>query len=185
DHVGTPLREGLVLAHNCLVGAGLRQSIRLGRERAGGDRFRYRALVGARSRLVQCSPRLYVCVGLHPGAILSYRPLPNRRLDAESLAPKGPRGRRQGRSRPPISPKHARRLGRAGGCGWIGPPEPSSAHAHPQTSLAERGQELRGGLYRVPEIVTLGRLPGEGESDSRWRTKEVRHVGSDTLTPGF
>src|SRR5262249_49842242 len=41
------------------------------------------------------------------------------------------------------------------------------------------------GLYRVPEIVTLGRLPGEGESDSRWRTKEVRHVGSDTLTPGF
>jgi hypothetical protein len=40
-------------------------------------------------------------------------------------------------------------------------------------------------LYRVPEIMTLGRLPGEGESDSRWRTSEVRHVGSDTLTPGF
>jgi glutamate synthase domain-containing protein 2 len=30
DHVGTPLREGLVLAHNCLVGTGLRQSVRLG-----------------------------------------------------------------------------------------------------------------------------------------------------------
>ncbi len=30
DHVGTPLREGLVFAHNCLVGVGLRQSIRLG-----------------------------------------------------------------------------------------------------------------------------------------------------------
>src|SRR5262249_55540151 len=30
DHVGMPLREGLVLAHNCLVGAGLRQSVRLG-----------------------------------------------------------------------------------------------------------------------------------------------------------
>jgi glutamate synthase domain-containing protein 2 len=30
DHVGTPLREGLVLAHNCLVGAGLRDAIRLG-----------------------------------------------------------------------------------------------------------------------------------------------------------
>jgi glutamate synthase domain-containing protein 2 len=30
DHVGTPLREGLVLAHNCLVGAGLRNGIRLG-----------------------------------------------------------------------------------------------------------------------------------------------------------
>jgi glutamate synthase domain-containing protein 2 len=30
DHVGTPLREGLVLAHNCLVGVGLRRVIRLG-----------------------------------------------------------------------------------------------------------------------------------------------------------
>src|SRR5436190_12195367 len=40
-------------------------------------------------------------------------------------------------------------------------------------------------LYRIPEIVTLGRFPDAGESDSRWRTKEVRHVGSDTLTPGF
>src|SRR5262245_6851189 len=30
DHIGTPLREGLVLAHNCLVGVGLRPNIRLG-----------------------------------------------------------------------------------------------------------------------------------------------------------
>jgi glutamate synthase domain-containing protein 2 len=30
DHVGTPLREGLVFVHNCLVGTGLRHGIRLG-----------------------------------------------------------------------------------------------------------------------------------------------------------
>ena len=30
DHVGTPLREGLVFAHNALVGAGLRARIRIG-----------------------------------------------------------------------------------------------------------------------------------------------------------
>ncbi len=30
DHVGAPLREGLVFAHNCLVGAGLRGRIKLG-----------------------------------------------------------------------------------------------------------------------------------------------------------
>src|SRR5262249_14107188 len=30
DHIGTPLREGLVLAHNCLIGVGLRHEIRLG-----------------------------------------------------------------------------------------------------------------------------------------------------------
>jgi glutamate synthase domain-containing protein 2 len=30
DHVGTPLREGLVFANNCLIGTGLRDSIRIG-----------------------------------------------------------------------------------------------------------------------------------------------------------
>jgi glutamate synthase domain-containing protein 2 len=30
DHLGTPLREGLAFAHNCLVGAGLRNRVRLG-----------------------------------------------------------------------------------------------------------------------------------------------------------
>jgi cytochrome c553 len=40
-------------------------------------------------------------------------------------------------------------------------------------------------LYRVPEIVTLGRFPDARESDSTWRTKEVRHVGSDTIAPRF
>jgi glutamate synthase domain-containing protein 2 len=30
DHVGTPLREGLVFARNCLIGAGLREKVRLG-----------------------------------------------------------------------------------------------------------------------------------------------------------
>src|SRR5262249_44102947 len=55
----------------------------------------------------------------------------------------------------------------------------------PSQAYPNTAQSCGNELYRVPEIVTLGRLPGEGESDSRWRTKEVRHVGSDTLTPGF
>src|SRR5215831_423793 len=40
-------------------------------------------------------------------------------------------------------------------------------------------------VYRVPEIVTRGRFPDGGESDSTWRTQEARHVGSDTIAPGF
>jgi hypothetical protein len=43
----------------------------------------------------------------------------------------------------------------------------------------------KGVLYRVPEIVTRGRFPDGGESDSTWRTQEARHVGSDTIAPGF
>jgi hypothetical protein len=38
-------------------------------------------------------------------------------------------------------------------------------------------------LYRVPVMATLGRFPKARESDSTWRTKEVRHVGSDTVAP--
>jgi glutamate synthase domain-containing protein 2 len=30
DHIGTPMRDGLMFAHNCLVGAGLRDTIKLG-----------------------------------------------------------------------------------------------------------------------------------------------------------
>jgi len=30
DYIGTPLNEGLIFAHNCLVGAGLRKNVRLG-----------------------------------------------------------------------------------------------------------------------------------------------------------
>ena len=37
----------------------------------------------------------------------------------------------------------------------------------------------------VPEIVTRERFPDGGESDSTWRTQEARHVGADTIAPGF
>ena len=55
---------------------------------------------------------------------------------------------------------------------------------------AEHSQRRCGGdrrkiLYRVPEIVTRGRFPDGGESDSTWRIQEARHVGSDTIAPGF
>ena len=52
-------------------------------------------------------------------------------------------------------------------------------------SELERKGEVIEVLYRVPEIVTRGRFPDGGESDSTWRTQEARHVGSDTIAPGF
>ena len=57
---------------------------------------------------------------------------------------------------------------------WRGPNEDQ----HPHKLTANE-------LYRVPEIVTRGRFPDGGESDSTWRTQEARHVGSDTIAPGF
>src|SRR5215831_17148412 len=56
-----------------------------------------------------------------------------------------------------------------------------------EASLLQMRPRRLGGhdLYRVPEIVTRGRFPDGGESDSTWRTQEARHVGSDTIAPGF
>jgi hypothetical protein len=45
--------------------------------------------------------------------------------------------------------------------------------------------EAKHALYRVLKSMTLRRFPRGAESDSRRRTEEVRHVGSDTVTPGF
>jgi hypothetical protein len=36
-------------------------------------------------------------------------------------------------------------------------------------------------LYQIPEGVTRWGFPNRCRSDSKWRTKEVRHVGSDTV----
>ena len=41
------------------------------------------------------------------------------------------------------------------------------------------------GLYQIPKRVTLRRFPSTCELDSTWRTKEVRHVGYDSITRGF
>src|SRR5664280_3897574 len=40
-------------------------------------------------------------------------------------------------------------------------------------------------LYQIPEGVTRLGFPNQCRSDSRWRTKEVRHVDSDTIATGF
>src|ERR1700752_4284827 len=38
-------------------------------------------------------------------------------------------------------------------------------------------------LYRVPEIVTRGRFPDGGESDSTWRTPEALRAAPDACSP--
>jgi hypothetical protein len=74
--------------------------------------------------------------------------------------------------------------------GIIGPPSSAKTEILNSTSMlanivSAATLTLPGLLYRVPEIVTRGRFPDGGESDSTWRTQEARHVGSDTVAPGF
>src|SRR5438874_13359668 len=61
----------------------------------------------------------------------------------------------------------------------------SSARAISGRSASRCTPTLKPPLYRIPEIVTRGRFPDGGESDSTWRTQEARHVGSDTIGQDF
>src|SRR5271169_6106871 len=61
----------------------------------------------------------------------------------------------------------------------------SGARARRWRSASICSDFASGYLYQIPERVTLRRFPSSCESDSTWRTKEVRHVGCDSITWGF
>lgn len=76
NHVGTPLREGLLFVHNTLVGAGLRDRIRVG---AGGklvSAFDIASTMAIGAGPGQLSPWLYVCRRLYSGTELPYQSMP-------------------------------------------------------------------------------------------------------------
>ena len=97
DSLGAPLNEGLLVVHNTLVGAGIRDRIKIGRQRQDGHRLGDGAVDGARRRLVQLRAGLHVRGRLHPVPALPHQQLPGRRDDAGPQAPAGARRARQGR----------------------------------------------------------------------------------------
>ena len=147
DHVGTPLREGLVLAHNCLVGTGLRQSIRLGASGRVVTGFDIARLLALGADWCNAARGFMFALGCVQAQILPHRPLPDRRRDAESMAAAGPGRRRQGPARRQFHRNTLAALGDLVGASRPGSPEPVAADAHPQTDFAERGEKLRRGLH--------------------------------------
>ena len=118
DHLGMPMREGLVFVRNALVGAGLKRFHPHRRLRQDRQRLRHGLRDGARRRLVQFGARLHVLARLHPVLELPHRPLPDRRCDAGQDALSRARRRGQDRTRPQLSPLDAacaRRADRRGG----------------------------------------------------------------------
>ena len=86
DSVGTPLNEGLSFVHNALVGADLRDRIRVIASGKVNTGFAARDQGRARRRHVQRGARDDVRDRLHPGAALQQQPLPHRRRHAGPLA---------------------------------------------------------------------------------------------------
>ncbi len=151
DHVGTPLREGLVFAVNCPDRApacatrsarGVGQDLR--RSHAGGE-------PGAGGRLVQRRPRLHVLGRLRADQEVPHRPLPHRRRDAEQAAAERARGRRQGAARLPIPPQYGERPDAV--CRRRRPASPFGAGAAPPADPDRREHRpLCRHALRVPRV---------------------------------
>ena len=78
DHVGAPLQEALLLVHNTLVGANLRDKIKIGASGKIITAFDVARTIALGADWCN-SARLHVCARVHPVAELPHRPLPDRR----------------------------------------------------------------------------------------------------------
>ena len=113
DHIGTPLREGLIFAHNTLVGAGLRDTVRLGasgRIITGFDLARVLALGADWCNIARGFMFALGCVQAQtchtdrcPSGVATQNQLRQRAIVVETR-----------RSASPVPPQHARRTRRTG-----------------------------------------------------------------------
>ena len=112
NHLGMPLADGLVFVRNALVGAGLRDDIRLG---ASGKLVSAFDLVWAQRsgrRLVQLRARLHVRRRLHSGTDMPHQSMPHRCHHAGSAPSACTRRRGQVRPRGEFPSQHAESPGR-------------------------------------------------------------------------
>ena len=132
DHIGTPLTEGLLNVHNCLVGVGLRDQVKVGASGkvASGIDIVKRLVQGAdytnSARVDDDGGRL------HPGPDLPHQHLPGRRRHPGPAAAAGAGRGRQDRAGLPL-PAAVRAAGHAGDGlhGRPRPRRPPPAHAAP------------------------------------------------------
>ena len=109
DSLGAPLNEGLLLVHNTLVGAGIRDRIKIG---ASGKMVTASAMArvhGARRRLVQLRARVHVRRRLHPVPALPHQQVPGRRHHPGPQAPARADRAGQGRAGAQLPPQHRAR----------------------------------------------------------------------------
>ena len=175
NSMGFPLLEGLAFVHNTLVGAGIRDQIKVGASgkmvTGIGDRDR----PGARRGLVQLRARVHVLGRLHPGPALQHQRLPGRRDHAEPEAPARARRPRQGRARLQLPQEHRPRGRRVRRRDGPRPPEPTGAAPRLQAHQRHAGGEPRRDLS-VPEARAVPRRDGPRPPAALLERVDVRAV---------
>ena len=146
DHVGMPLREGLMFVHNALVGLNIRDHIKLGASGKIITSLRDGPGHGSGRRLVQLGARLHVRARLYPVAPLPHGPMSDRSCDA------GPhqatRARCPAKSEPGRIFSSGDRLGagRGGRCRWTRSPVRSQTLPYLETHHSRPAGNSRSNL---------------------------------------
>ena len=161
DHIGTPMREGLMLraqraGRHRPARAASSSARRQDRHRASTSPARWRsAPTGATPRAASCSR-----VGCIQSQTLPHRPLPDRRRDAgPACASSALVVPRQGPARRQLPQAHGARAGRADRRGRPRASQRVPAGAHLPPPVAERDRDLRRAVPRACASASCWRAP--------------------------
>ena len=143
DHLGMPMRDGLVFVRNALVGAGLRDYIRLGVSGKIANAFDMACAMALGADWCNAARGFMFSLGCIQSLELPHRPLPDRRRDAGQDALARARRRGQDRTRAQFSPFDAARAGGIDGRGGARPSPGFSSRAFLAPRQRSRGHDLR------------------------------------------
>jgi glutamate synthase domain-containing protein 2 len=114
DYVAMPLRDGLTFVHSALVGAGLRNKIKIGASGKITTAFDIAQIFALGADWCNAARGLMFAVGCIQAQSCHTGHVPHRRHRTRPCPKSRPRGARQGQTRHQFSPQHAARAGRTG-----------------------------------------------------------------------
>lgn len=151
DHIGVPLREGLLFVHNTLVGLNLRDKIKIGASGKIISAFDIASVLAIGADWAN-SARGFMFAWLHPVPELPYEQVPHRRRHPGQAAPTRPGGAGQGPAGADVPPQHPERPGRDARRRRPGAPQPAGT---PPSGAPRLGQG-------DPPVLADPRLPQAG-----------------------
>ena len=160
DSLGAPLNEGLLVVQNTLVGAGIRDLMKIG---ASGKMVTASAMARAMALGADwCnSARAFMfAVGLHPVPALPHQPLPGRGDDPGPQAPARPDRAGQGRAGAQLPPQHRARARRADRGHGPGPHQRAAPVPRRPAGQRVPGAGLRGDLRLRQARTRSSKAPG-------------------------
>lgn len=157
DHIGVPLREGLLFVHNTLVGLNLRDKIKVGASGKIVSAFDIASVLATGADWANSARGFMFAIGCIQSQSLPYQQVPDRRRHPGPAAPARAGGAGQGRAGAQLPSQHPQGPGR------------DARRGGPGTSLAARSQApgATHHRHRDPPVLAAALLPQAGRTAFR------------------